>query len=71
MADVSKITTIDGTTYNFKDSTSRELINGKADKNNPVFTGNITLGNTTMTETQLIAMLDILAELQPAAGVSF
>jgi hypothetical protein len=42
-----------------------------APKANPVFTGTITLGNTTMTEQNLIDMLDILAELQPAAGVSF
>ena len=42
-------------------------LSSKADVANPVFTGSITIGNTTMTETQL----DNLLSLESANGVSF
>lgn len=44
-----------------------KLITDKADKANPAFTGTITLGNTTMTEVQLAALL----ALESANGQSF
>lgn len=44
---------------------------GYAAKNNPVITGSITLGNTTMTEQQLASVLDVMANITDATGVSF
>lgn len=63
MADISKIK-IGASTYDVKDTTARTT---KADKADPAFTGTFKLGDTTMTEQQLSALLNLAS----ANGVSF
>ena len=60
-----------GTTVSLVTTGEKYTWDNKANAANPTFTGTITLGSTSMNETQLGDMLDVLAELQPAAGVSF